>query len=487
MFIEKLKNKLSAFYSKGNQILRIGQIPFFILWILVSFQFLLRHEMWRDEVEGWLMVSHLDFFQWRDYLRNSGHPSLFYLLLYPIAFFSTSLFSLQLFNFAISTFATGIFFFSFRLPLVLRYLFLAGSFFLYRLPVFARNYSLGFLLLTLGLLWFQSSHRIKRRISYASLLLLPQTHTLFVLAAIPFGVYFLLSLVYTRRLRVERFWFLSLLILSGLIVLYTIFPKSEGQFQDNLFQNNPLVWRHVVPYAFFPSWTKSQIAYGLLWAFWLAFAYLLRSNKPLLSFYLTGVSLFLFFFRFLYVAHLHHLIVFFLFLLAVWELFLRQTKLPKFHEILVVFFFLSSISQIQYLAKEDAKDWNQHFSSSSWAAEALLRCGWKPTFSIATHPPDETKTILGYLPPSTKFQFPALNREGTHMLWDQEFKKSYLVPWADIEDQMVGNPTWEFVVTNAPLSEKASTVYQLCEAPPANTTITKNEIFFPYRRKFPLP
>jgi hypothetical protein len=106
------------------------------------------HEMWRDEIGPWLIArdsrSLFDIFH---NIRYDGHPSLWYILLWPLPFFTTNPGSIQWLNLGI---AAGAVFMLARNAPFSRWIRLAvalGYYPVYEYGSVARNYSLGLLAL----------------------------------------------------------------------------------------------------------------------------------------------------------------------------------------------------------------------------------------------------------------------------------------------------------------------------------------------------
>ena len=70
--------------------LRLSRIAVFAVFAALLVLGMLFHEMWRDEIQAWLIVrdSHSVADLFRN-LRYEGHPALWYVLLAPFSLFST--------------------------------------------------------------------------------------------------------------------------------------------------------------------------------------------------------------------------------------------------------------------------------------------------------------------------------------------------------------------------------------------------------------
>ena len=55
----------------------------FTIYLTFTFIVMINHEAWSDEAQAWLLVRDLDFFSLLKQLAIEGHPSLWYLILFP--------------------------------------------------------------------------------------------------------------------------------------------------------------------------------------------------------------------------------------------------------------------------------------------------------------------------------------------------------------------------------------------------------------------
>jgi hypothetical protein len=115
---------------------------FFLLGLLV----LLRHEMWQDEWQAWLLAressSLADLFQ---NIRYEGHPCLWYLALFVISRFTTDPLGMQLLHLMIATGTVYIFLKYSPFTRLQKILFIFGYFPFYEYCAISRNYGLGVL------------------------------------------------------------------------------------------------------------------------------------------------------------------------------------------------------------------------------------------------------------------------------------------------------------------------------------------------------
>jgi hypothetical protein len=132
---------------RGENLFALGVVAAFLL---VTIPVMLHHEMWRDELQSWLLardtVSLRDLFY---QLRYEGHPALWYLVLRPITALSRDPRWMQWLSVAFG--ASSVYVFARFAPFsrVIRVLFAFGYFVVYGYTIVARSYGLQMLLLLL--------------------------------------------------------------------------------------------------------------------------------------------------------------------------------------------------------------------------------------------------------------------------------------------------------------------------------------------------
>jgi hypothetical protein len=119
-----------------------------LLFVLVCAFTLPFHEMWRDELQAWLIARDSrtlgDLFAG---FRYEGHPAVWYLLLYGVTRFTHRPEAMQVLHLAIAALAVFVFARAAPFPKWAKLLFSLGYFTVYEYGVIARNYSLGLVFL----------------------------------------------------------------------------------------------------------------------------------------------------------------------------------------------------------------------------------------------------------------------------------------------------------------------------------------------------
>ncbi len=108
---------------------------------------MLRHEMWRDELQAWLLAAGSGTLpELFHNMRYEGHPALWHLLLFAVSRITDALWAMQVLHLVIA--AAAVFVFARNAPFSRRgrALFAFGYFPLFEYGVISRSYSLGLLL-----------------------------------------------------------------------------------------------------------------------------------------------------------------------------------------------------------------------------------------------------------------------------------------------------------------------------------------------------
>ena len=144
------------------------------------------HEMWRDEIQAWLLArdstSVINLFA---NLKYEGHPGLWHLCLMPLSRITHSPVMMQMFHLLITGVTVYLFVRYAPFNWFQKLLFCFGYFVLYEYAIVARNYALGLLLITVFCVLFKE--RYKRFIWVGCVLFLlahTSVHALIVTIAI---------------------------------------------------------------------------------------------------------------------------------------------------------------------------------------------------------------------------------------------------------------------------------------------------------------
>lgn len=177
--------------KKENRIL----LCIFLLYIVFNLYLLLVHEMWRDEINVWLMGRDLSVIQLFQELKYQGHPCLWYLLIMPFAKLGLPCQVMGMLSLGIMAFATWIFVFYGPFSIITKFVLIFSPAFTYYYPVIARAYCLVALGIILAAFYY--GKRYEKPILYGLLLgVLVQAETIAVPVAGFISVIWVLESVY---------------------------------------------------------------------------------------------------------------------------------------------------------------------------------------------------------------------------------------------------------------------------------------------------
>jgi|GEM_PF-2323765 len=117
----------------------------FALWLVLTFSLTAHHELWRDEIDSWLLARDASWSQMFSVLPDAGHPPLWYILLKFSVIGGLDWGAMQGINLLAVWGAGGLLLFRSSLPLSVAITVLFSFLFSFEYPVIARNYGLGIL------------------------------------------------------------------------------------------------------------------------------------------------------------------------------------------------------------------------------------------------------------------------------------------------------------------------------------------------------
>lgn len=163
--------------NRKKQISKMVPAAIFIAWIIFNGILLVRHELWRDEANVWLMAKNLNPLQLFAEIKYQGHPCLWYLLVMPFAKAGLPFQTISVLSFLIMAVSAGLFLWKAPTRMLTKAICLFSPIFTYYYSVVARNYCLIALLFML-LAWYYPKRNDKPLIYGLLLGLLVQTDTI---------------------------------------------------------------------------------------------------------------------------------------------------------------------------------------------------------------------------------------------------------------------------------------------------------------------
>ena len=118
------------------------------------------HEMWRDEIQAWLLArDSTSVFNLFAHLKYEGHPGLWHLCLMPLTRITHSPVIMQMLHLLITGITVYLFVHYSPFNWFQKFLFCFGYFVLYEYAIVARNYALGLLLITIFCVLFRERYK----------------------------------------------------------------------------------------------------------------------------------------------------------------------------------------------------------------------------------------------------------------------------------------------------------------------------------------
>jgi hypothetical protein len=458
-----------------------------LLWTLLFFilgmVMISRHEMWRDEMQHWKIVT--DSSSPADIVRNlkyEGHPFLWHLFLFPFSRLSSSPFMLQIVHLLLATLAAFIFLKYSPFSGLQKSLFVFGYFPFYEYSVIARNYVLGFLLLFLFCSLFP---RRQRNFIWLALLLALSANTnvyaLILVISISLGMAVdILRSKHQYQFKKVVLGYAIILLGIAVSVATMVPPPDSGNVVSWTTHWDPQLLKKVAAtpmLAAFPIpslnrhfWNSNLLVdlglppaaqIGLAFLIVLFGIFLLRRKPAVLLIYVTGTLGFLSFFYLKYYGYLrHHGFLFLLMVISYW-LYLRwpaqsESVAPaprRSRPAKALNGILTAILAVQLMAGLAAGtlDCVLTFSQGKIAARFIKLHGLDNLPAVGDIDFACT-TISGYL--NTKIYYPRGHRWGSFVIWDK-IRTAPMSEYAILETARrlsLRRKQNCLVITNAPLT-----------------------------------
>ena len=423
------------------------------VFILVGSFAAFHHEMWRDEIQAWLLArdstSVINLFA---NMKYEGHPAFWHLCLMPLSRINTSPVMMQAFHLLIA--AATVFLFVRYAPFnkVQKFLFSFGYFALYEYAIVARNYAIGVLLITVFCVLYKD--RFKRFVWIGIVLILlahTSVHALIVTIAIGIALTFEYVYFYCckgRNLPVKshHIWIGFVLIGIGICTaVLQLNPPSDTGFAVEWHFRFEMKRVHnitkLITQAMFPLprstmgfWGSHLLnSYAVFQFIRLPLCYLIVlwcmirfiKRPTVLLIYLIGTIGLLAFFYVKYGGSIrHHGFLFFTFVLTSWiyhdcpELDLKFSALSRIAQRcfsvvftgILIFHFLGGITAV-------AMDYKYTFSNGKRTAEYIKGQGMQDLLMVGDTD-FAVSTVVGYLGKKEVY-YPKGSRFGSFIRWDK--------------------------------------------------------------------
>jgi hypothetical protein len=424
------------------------------LFLLLGLIGILHHEMWRDELEIWLIAR--DSGSLRELFENigtQGHPSLWYLIVFALTCFTSNPLSMQLLHLVIGAANAALFLRFAPFGPWLRILFCFGYFSFYEYTIISRNYGLMLLLVFTFCALFERRRELHPWLALV-LFLLAHTHIYGTIIAANLGLFLFVEAVLSRgrvRYRFDgRLVFSVIVFLSGVATaLAHVFVQSRhlDETLDYLFPDrlqwiteglstvffgyvplpdiaNPNLWNtNVLHVLSEPAQTWAGVGLSLLLL--LISGLCLRRTLAALSLFVLGAApMLIVVFFFWYGSVRHYGQIYLLFVTCCWlAQRMRGDDPPKLMRIFLSVLFVLQAGAAVCLY---AADLSRPFANPKAAAEFLEADEFKDTIWLGSVD-FAAQSIAVYV--ERQIYFAESNRFGTFVDWGKE-REPFLKPQA---------------------------------------------------------
>jgi hypothetical protein len=396
-----------------SSLIRVFLLLFYIILVTTAGIY---HEPWRDEIDTWLITKYATYEDFISYFSHSGHPPLWYLInLFFSRILELPITSQKILPIVFSSLLVWIFLFKSKLQLWFITPTILSAYIAYQNGVIARGYVV--ILLIIAFIAFAHEQRIKKPLTYSILIaLLYQTEIWAWCIAGMLTLFFFIDIINNKN---HRAWLgFSLQVISAIIVIVLVYPKSNGNPIRTLFEFSwsnykgaiidgyfPIFSHHnqlnryglYVPLLFSSTFQTYYLVFGI--AIQLALAIILRKSRLGI---LVIVNSTWFFFMFSYVyggSFWHHSLLPILQIFCIWlarsdKALINTREIEIFKLLMLIPIFTSCI--VSFVAFR--YDIQLPYSGGKEAANFILRNAksYKPL--IVSLGCDHEKSVSAYLP-----------------------------------------------------------------------------------------
>jgi hypothetical protein len=426
-----------------------------LIFLLLGFIGILRHEMWQDELQAWMTAR--DSFSLTELsaaVKYQGHPLLWYLLLYPLTRLTHNPLAMQIVHVFIAGAMVWVFARFSPFTRLQKALFIFGFFPLYEYTVISRGYGLGILFLFLFCAFYKE--RLKKYVLLSLLIfLLAQTSATGLVVAIALQAVLVFEIIVDRQFRQQvsktGLVFMLTVFFAGVTVcLWQCIPPADSGIATQWYTQldyfrleriasqiylsyfaSPYYWSPAVPLWAYEGGLLLKAC--LAGAIFLYCCLLFLRQPKVLFLYLCGTLGLSAFFYLKYEGYSwHHGHLYILLFVCFWlsayypdtsSLAAKSDKLSAFCKKYQGFFIsVLLISQLVQGARVYLQDCFHNFSSAKQAAQFIKKQGLEK-MPIIGEPDYMASPVCGYL--DKKIYYLRGKRFGSYIRWDRRRLAAY--------------------------------------------------------------
>ncbi|MBI2212174.1 MAG: hypothetical protein HYU52_00885 [Acidobacteria bacterium] len=451
------------------------------LYLLLGFALITHHEAWRDEADSWLWARDGSLEELFGHLGHMGTPSLWYLLLFPMAKAGLPFLAQGVLHVLLSSGTAFLILARAPFPRRVRLLVVFSYFFGFEYLVIARNYAIGLLLL-FALAALDGERRQRRILFGLTLALMMNTsvHLLFI-GVVILSVEAWESWRERPRPRGRDFG-LMVAFAGAMASVWQLWPPLDGAHAGIIYEFEPRALRWTLSQSLLPGIPVYGLHFVTIPVFIACVAALWRYKRSLVIF-TAGYAGLLYIMTFKVVGGVRHFgLVYALLLYCMWiaETAGEKTfRAANSRRVAMIALECCLAISLATAAVYWAMEWTRPFSGSKEMAEYLDSEGLASR-QIAAHLPAPGSAVLVYLQQPRRFWFPALGREGSYMLWDRTYEEADDVPLQTVARQVSETAPESLFLTNAPLRGPARYGFRLLFRTSDDVFAKDDEILYIY-------
>ena len=491
-----------------------------LIFATISFLLLGKHEMWRDEVQQWLLVrDSYDLFELNQNLKYEGSPGLWYYLLFPITRIFNDPFYMQVLHVLISSSTIFIIFRYSPFNKIQKILLTFNYFLFFEYSQISRSYGLSVFLIFIYCVLFKNKEKNSIKIAIVLFLIAHSSIFGLFIALCLFSTSILESLLRVYKKKYELRVFIRKESLSISIVFFGFLSSLLQLFynlpQDGSYTNLPLkfpsfnetlrifkyVLRAYIPIPDFNLthwWGSSIIKDNYLLAFLsiifllliisIFVNYLLKRPSSLFLYLSITLSLFLFFLLKYSGSLRHHGLIFIGLISSLWVYnycleFSKNKKINFGNK--AITFATTSIFSLQAFAGISAAslDYLLPFSSAKETASFLDMIDL-PKYEIISHGDAQGSAILGYIKNKKAFYYLTTGKKGSFIKWNESRSRAKgdekVKILQNLVEEIIANDKEVILVLNTPLKESIFSDEKFREIFVSKNSTVKDEKFYIY-------
>ena len=375
-----------------------------VVWVAVTAFTAAHHEPWRDEADPWLVARDADPVTFIRRASLSGTPSLWHLMLVPLARGGAPYESQKGLHLAIAAASVALILWRSPFPWLTKLAIVFSYFFAYEYAVVVRSYALSVLLLLLIAMWYRE--RFTRPVRYAAavaLLANTNAHSLFVAAFL--GLFFAYETL--------RLWKPLLVMLAGGLIAVAQLAAASGERATTFVRIQFGAPAEALGAAFLPRivWPGAAIA-GLLVigsaTFWL------RRRPMLLTLLWCWYAALALIFTFWWIGGVRHAGLILVLLLVVLWIATEEKRMTLPVALLTISLLVADVTCVLMMRA----DYRYAFSGSKEIAD-FLRANRLDRDIIAAHSETTTSAVAPYL--AHPLWYAGIEEFGSFPMWDKKF------------------------------------------------------------------